>query len=153
MDVKEMASDIVTTEEGGDGKPKIKNVSIEIEGRKIPLRYTTRGLIAIEDELNMDASELQDALNNMRKKNTRKVVSILRILGNEGLRLAGEKPDLTDEYMMDHIGMNELLLYRVGALAAVMKGMMMETDHTDEEKQDVVLNEILKKNTGSPAAG
>ena len=153
MDVNQITSDIVTTETGGDGKPKIKNVSVEIEGRKIPLRYTTRGLIAIEDELNMDASELQDALNNMRKKNTRKVVSILRILGNEGLRLAGETPDLTDEYLLDHIGMNELILYRVGALAAVAKGMLMETDHTDEEKQDVVLNEILKKNTGSPAAG
>lgn len=153
MNVNEMASDIVTTEEGGNGVPKIKNVSIEIEGRKIPLRYTTRGLIAVEEELDMDAGELQDALNNLKKKNTRKVISVLRILGNEGLRLAGETPDLTDEYLTDHISMSEIMLYRVGALAAVSKGMMMETDHTDEEKQDVVLNEILKKNTGSPAEG
>lgn len=143
--------DVDATEEGK--APEIKNVSIEIEGRKIPLRYTTTAMVAIEEEMDMTGEELRDELNNLKKKNTKKTITAIRILGNEGLRLAGEKADLTDEYLMDRINPREVLLYRVGVMAAILKGMLMETDHTDEEKQDVVLNEILKKNSDSPAGG
>jgi hypothetical protein len=77
------------------------------------------------------------------------MITVLRILGNEGLRLKGEEQDLTDEKIMDSITPYERDIYRVGAVAAVTKGMYMETDNSYDEKQDVVLNEILKKNTGS----
>lgn len=143
--------DVNTPEEGK--APEIKNVTIEIEGRRIPLRYTTTAMIAIEEEMDMTGEELREELNQLKKKNTKKTITALRILGNEGLRLAGEKPDLTDEYLLDRINPREVLLYRVGVMAAILKGMLMETDHTDEEKQDVVLNEILKKNSGSQPAG
>ena len=137
--------------DGEQQPPKIRNVAVEIAGRKVPLRLTTRAVIRIEEEMDMDVEELRQALNELKKKNTRAVVQSIRILGNEGLRLAGETADLTDDAVMDAVTPRERVLYRVAALAAITKGMYMETDTSYEEKQDVVLNEILKKNTGSPA--
>ena len=134
-------------------KPKIKNVSVLIGERTVPLRLTTPGIIQIEEDLDMDIEELRETMNNLKKKNTRLMIKTLRILGNEGLRLKGEAPDLTDEELMDKIPAHNILLYRVGVLAAIAKGMFMETDDSEEEKQDVVLNEILKKNTSSQGEG
>ena len=135
--------------ENQEGKPpRIKNVSVMIGGRKVPLRLTTRGAIRIEEDMEMDPEELRQALNTSRK-NTRLLIKALVILGNEGLRLAGGKADLTEDTVADAIppNMEEMVLYRVAALAAVTKGLWMETDTSFDEKQDVVLNEILKKNT------
>ena len=134
------------------GKPvRIKNVSVQICGKTVPLRLTMRGVIQIEEELDMDPDEVRTKLSEPRKKNTKMMITVLRILGNEGLRLKGEEQDLTDEKIMDSITPYERDIYRVGAVAAVTKGIYMETDNSYDEKQDVVLNEILKKNTGSQA--
>jgi len=139
------------TEEPKDGeqiKPaKVKNVSVLIGDRTVPLRLTMRGIIQIEEEMDMDVEELRAALNNLKKKNTRMVIRALVILGNEGLRMKGEEANLTEEELIEKIPVHNRLLYRVGALATISKGMFMETDDSEEEKQDVVLNEILKKNT------
>ena len=100
-------------------KPKIKNVSVLIGERTVPLRLTTPGIIQIEEDLDMDIEELRETMNNLKKKNTRLMIKTLRILGNEGLRLKGEAPDLTDEELMDKIPAHNLLLYRVVVLAAI----------------------------------
>ena len=133
---------------GTKERPRIKNVSANIDGRKVPLRMTTRAVIEIEEELDMTPDELLNALNELKRKNTRMVIKTLRILGNEGLRISGGEPDLTDDMLIEKIKSTELVMYRVGCIAAVEKGMFMETDDTSEKEQDVVLNEILKKNTG-----
>lgn len=139
-------------EEEQETKPiRIKNVSVQICGKNVPLRLTMRGVVQIEEELDMDPDEVRTKLSEPRKKNTKMMVTVLRILGNDGLRLKGEAQDLTDEMIMDSMTPFEREIYRVGVVAAVTKGLYMETDNSYDEKQDVVLNEILKKNTGSQA--
>ena len=154
MDNVTIDMDNVPAEGTQETKPlSIKNVSVRIGERIVPLRLTMRGIVQIEDELDMDIEEARTKLNELKKKDTKMMISILRILGNEGLRLKGETADLTDEVIMDSVSPYERDIYRIGALAAVTKGMFMETDNSYEEKQDVVLNEILKKNTVSQADG
>ena len=154
MDNVTIDMDNVPAEGTQETKPlSIKNVSVRIGERIVPLRLTMRGIVQIEDELDMDIEEARTKLNELKKKDTKMMISILRILGNEGLRLKGETADLTDEVIMDSVSPYERNIYRIGALAAVTKGMFMETDNSYEEKQDVVLNEILKKNTVSQADG
>ena len=154
MDNVTIDMDKVPAEGTQETKPlSIKNVSVRIGERIVPLRLTMRGIVQIEDELDMDIEEARTKLNELKKKDTKMMISILRILGNEGLRLKGETADLTDEVIMDSVSPYERNIYRIGALAAVTKGMFMETDNSYEEKQDVVLNEILKKNTVSQADG
>lgn len=125
---------------------KFRNVSLILGGRKVPLRYTTQAQIAIEEELDMSAEELTDALRDKKLK-TKKLATVIRILGNEGLRLAGIQNNLTDETVIGSFAPGGMTMAGVGALTMVLKGLWMETDHSYEEEQDVVLNEILKKNT------
>ena len=134
-------------------KPMIKNVSANIDGQTVPLRLTTTAVVEIEEEMDMTPDELLNALNEMKRKNTRTVIKTLRILGNEGLRISGKEPYLTDDMLIKAVKPTELVMFRVGCIAAITKGMYMETDDSNEKEQDLVLNEILKKNTDSPQDG
>ena len=124
---------------------KVKSAAVKIGGRVIPLRYGMRVQEQVEDELDMDFYELQTKLDK-GKRATKETIKIIRMMGNEGLRVAGEAPDLTDDWLRDNMQPSEIIYYRVAALAATTAGWQMETDHSDEEEQDEVLNEIRKKN-------
>lgn len=121
----------------------IRNVSVNIGGRDIPLRYTMRVQLQIEEELGMDFSEINDRLKG--KKNTRVVIGLIRLLGNAGLKNAGQAADLTDDWLIDHIKPGFTTTYRIAAMAAVTAGWFMESDQGEKE-QDDVLAEIRKKN-------
>lgn len=121
----------------------IRNVSVNIGGRDIPLRYTMRVQLEIEEQLGMDFSEINDKLKG--KKNTRIVISLIRLMGNAGLKNAGQAADLTDDWLIDHIKPGFTTTYRIAAMAAVTAGWFMESDQ-DEKEQDDVLAEIRKKN-------
>ena len=130
---------------------KVRSVQVWIGGRVIPLKYTLPVQEQVEEDLDMDFYELQNRLNK-DKKSTRITVKAILLMGNEGLRLSGEKPDLTEEWLRDHMAPAKIIDYRLAALAGLVSGWYMETDNSYEEKQDVVLNEIRKKNenTESP---
>ena len=124
---------------------KVKSAAVKIGGRVIPLRYGMRVQEQVDEELEMDFYELQTKLDK-GKRNTKETIKIIRMLGNEGLRFAGKEPDLTDDWLRDHMQPAEIINYRLAALAAMTAGWQMETDNSDEEEQDEVLNEIRKKN-------
>lgn len=124
---------------------KVRSVEVRIGGRVIPLRYNMRTQLLVEEELGTDFYELQNKLNK-DKKSTKVTIGAIRIMGNEGLKAAGEAPDLTDEWLIDHMSPAKIMDYRLAAMAALVAGWYMETDNSYEEKQDVVLNEIRKKN-------
>ena len=128
---------------------RIKSVTVRIGGRSIPLLYNVRAQIAIDDALEIDFDSLREELNKRRKPNTKVVVTALRILGNEGLKAAGETPDLTDNWLMDRIIPKDMFSYRVAALTAVMKGWYMETDDSAEKDIDLTLIELRKKNANT----
>ena len=118
---------------------------VKIGGREIPLIYNMRTHVKVEEEMGADFYELLDKVNK-GKKNTKTVIEAIRIMGNEGLRSAGEKPDLTTEWLMDNMEPVHATGYRMMALGALIAGWHMETDNSAEEEQDVTLNEIRKKN-------
>ena len=124
---------------------KVKSAAVKIGGRVIPLRYGMTVQEQVDEELEMDFYELQGKLDK-GKRNTRETVKIIRMMGNDGLRKAGEAADLTDEWLRENMHPAEIINYRMAALAAMTAGWHMETDNSQEEEQDEVLNEIRKKN-------
>ena len=121
----------------------IRGITVDIGGRTIPLRYTMPVQLQVEEELGIDFSEITGKLKE--KKNTRLVISLIRMTGNAGLKHAGQEPDLTDEWLIDHIKPGYTTSYRVAVMGAITAGWFMETDQGEEE-QDDVLAEIRKKN-------
>ena len=122
----------------------IRRVSITVGKREIPLRYSLRTQVQMEEELEMDYTELMTAIR--KKKNTMLIVRMLRILGNAGLQRAGLEADLTDDWLMDHILPMNMAVYRTAAIGAMTKGWYMENEEANEEEQDEILAEIRKKN-------
>ena len=121
----------------------IKQVDISVGKREIPLRYTLRAQMEMDEELDLSFEEAQEKL---KKKNTKTVVSLMRILGNEGLRLNGKEADLTDEWLTGHIVPVNMTAYRIALMGAMTKGWFMETEEVSEAEQDDILAEIRKKN-------
>lgn len=122
----------------------IRTVTVNIGGREIPLRYTMRVQLQIEEELGMDFSEINDKLK--AKKNTRTVIRLIRVMGNAGLQYAGREADLTDDWLIEHIKPGFTTTYRIAAMAAVTAGWFMENEQASEGEQDDILAEIRKKN-------
>ena len=122
----------------------IRGVTVEIGGRTIPLLYNMRVQLQIEEELGMDFSEINEKLKG--KKNTRTVISMILLMGNAGLKKAGQAPDLTEDWLIDHIKPGYTTSYRIAAMGAVTAGWFMETDTKDDTEQDDILAEIRKKN-------
>lgn len=133
--------------EGEDeGTPrKVRDVTVRIGGKVIPLKFNMRVQRQIEEELEMDFYELQENLNK-KKRNTGIILVCIRLMGNEGLKAEGQEADLTADWLEEHMSPAYTTDYRVAALGALVAGWKMETDNSYEEKQDVVLNEIRKKN-------
>ena len=75
----------------------------------------------------------------------RTVIGLIRLMGNAGLKHAGQEPDLTDEWLIDHIKPGYTTSYRIAVMGAVTAGWFMESDQGEKE-QDDVLAEIRKKN-------
>lgn len=124
---------------------KVKSVAVKIGGRVIPLRYGMRVQEQVDEELEMDFYELQGKLDK-GKRNTKETIKIIRMMGNDGLRKAGQDADLTDEWLREHMKPSEIINYRIAALAAMTAGWYMETSEGDGEEKDLTLIEIRKKN-------
>lgn len=126
----------------------LKNASIKVGKREIPLYYDLRAQIEFEEELGMTWDELRGSINRLKgNKNTKTVIQTIRIMGNRGLKRAGQEPDLTDDWLLDHILPKNLLEYRVAILETMMAGRYMETEENADEQGevDIGLMEIRKK--------
>ena len=78
----------------------------------------------------------------------RAVVTLTRILGNQGLEMNGEDRDLTDEWLRKRIRPGQLIYLKVAIATEVDAGMSMETNERKEgEERDLVLEEINQKKT------
>lgn len=158
MDGKEESIVQIAQEEIKDAGEDAKEVTaaslrfpkIKIGEREIPLAYTLRAQIAIDEELEMTWDELRENINQLKgNRNTKKMITAIRILGNAGLQRAGKEPDLTDEWLLDHIRPKDMLAYKVAMLQTLFAGQFMETDRSDEGEVDLGLIEIRKKNAST----
>jgi len=127
-------------------------VKIEIAGRIIPLVWNMSSWIKTEEEL-CAFTELRDMLFGKNIKNrgvTKITVELIRILGNEGLSLAGEESDLTTEWLLKNIRPGRFHALTMKVIDAFTEGMDIKVNKPDpNEERDLVLEEINEKKTES----
>lgn len=130
----------------------VKQATVTIAGFEIPLWYDLRTQIRIDEEMEMSHETLRESVDNLKNAtNTKVIVNAIRIMGNRGLERAGEKVRLTEEWLLDHIEMYNMLAYKIAIIGAMTAGYYMESDENKGGEIDLGLMEIRKKKekTGS----
>ena len=142
---------------------------IKIGERTIPLLYTTYEMIAIQEEIGCTAFQLKDQVFGIRQEDeddpssirievgtdpekTKKLVKLIRILGNAGLEEKGEEPDLTEKWIMRRMKPAMIVPYAVLVMREISEGNMMETPDREGNKGPVdegLEEQQAKKQQGS----
>ena len=140
---------------------------IKIGGRTIPLLYTTYELVEIQEAIGCTGHQLRDEVFGIRLededdpssvvfdcvtdgKKTKKLGTLIRILGNAGLEEQGEEPNLTDKWVLRNMKPGLLLVYALGAFAVINEGNQMEAKQEETGPVDEGLEEEqAKKQPGS----
>ena len=137
---------------------------IKIGGRTIPLLYTTLEMVAIQEEIGCTAYQLREEVFGIRQENeddpmsivfdvvkdgvkTKKLGTLLRILGNAGLEEKGEEPDLTDKWILRHMRPGLIIGYALAAMNEITEGNRVEapTPEGEQGPVDVTLEEQQAK--------
>ncbi len=116
---------------------------MKIVSREFNLVFTTAAWMQIEDAFGgIEAiSERLEAGNCIAST----IVKLIVILGNQGLMLAGKKGDLSEDWIAMNLRPADVASAASECVAAINRGMGMETSNGDDEAVDVVLEEIEKK--------
>lgn len=140
---------------------------IKIGGREIPLLYTTYELVEIQEAIGCTGHQLRDEVFGIHLadendpssvvfdcvtdgKKTKKLGTLIRILGNAGLEEQGEEPNLTDKWVLRNMKPGLLLVYALGAFAVINEGNQMEAKQVETGPVDEGLEEEqAKKQPGS----
>ena len=140
---------------------------IKIGGREIPLLYTTYELVAIQEEIGCTGHQLRDEVFGIHLadendpssvvfdcvtdgKKTKKLGTLIRILGNAALEEQGEEPNLTDKWVLRNMKPGLLLVYALGAFGVINEGNQMEAKQEETGPVDEGLEEEqAKKQPGS----
>ena len=123
----------------------MENITVKIGDREIPLRFRMNQFIEIEEEIG-NLGELRDMI--MEGKNRiRNLVNVIRILGNAGLKAAGEEPDLTYEWLTENMEPIKLMGYQLAVIACLRKDgeSQAEKEENENKERDLVLEEINAK--------
>ena len=121
------------------------NLYINIGGRKIPLRFRMNQFEEIEEEI----GNLGDTkgLFLTGKTRVRNIVKAIRILGNAGLKHAGEKPDLTEDWLNENMDPHAILSYQVAVIGCLSNESDSQAvkEENENKERDIVLEEIQQK--------
>ena len=120
-------------------------ITVKIGGREIPLYFGMDQFIEIEEEIGNLGTARDLILKD--KKRLRNIVGMMRILGNGGLKKAGQEPDLTDEWLRENMDPHALLAYQVAVIGCLTRDGESEaiTEENEEKERDEVLEEIQAK--------
>ncbi len=123
----------------------MENIILTIGERKIPLRFRMDQFIEIEEEIG-NLSEVKELIMKGRNR-LRNLVGVIRIMGNGGLKAAGEKPDLTDEWLREKMEPHELMVYQLAVIACMTKAGESEAvkEENENKERDLVLEELEAK--------
>ncbi len=117
---------------------------IIINEREIPLLFDLAALAEITDQIGEMSDFGEMFKGHKRVKNT---IKLIVILGNEGLEVSGQKPDLTEKFVGRHLHPSELMTAQMACINAVTDGMRVETKQDEDKPRDLTLEEIEKKST------
>lgn len=123
----------------------MKNIAVQIGEKKIPLRFTMKQFAEIEEEIGYLGEVRKLILNG--KNRIRNLVSVIRILGNAGLKNGGEEPDLTDEWLNENMDPHALMAYQLAVIACLSRDSESEAakEENEHKERDLVLEEINEK--------
>lgn len=143
---------------------------LKIGGRQIPLFYSAFETIAIQEEIGCTGYQLKETVfgaekineelgwepENMRltvvndPEKMKKLGTLIRIIGNAGLEESGQKPDLTDKWILRQMKPGQVLLYAMIMMAVISQGNSMEAKEENQGPVDEILEEEnAKKQQGS----
>lgn len=141
---------------------------IKIGGRTVPLFYTTYEMIAIQEEIGCTAFQLRDEVFGITQEDeddptsirvgavtdpqkTKKVGTLIRILGNAGLEESGQEPDLTDKWVLKNIKPGMIIFYALMLYSVVNEGNRIENTKPEEEQGPV--DEVLEEQNAKKPQG
>ena len=124
---------------------------IKIGGRTVPLYYSTFEMIAIQQEIGCTAFQLRDNVFGVKQddeddpmsirlevvtdpEKTKKLGTLLKILGNAGLEQSGQEGDLTEKWILRNMKPPLIMAYALAAMAEINEGNKFETPVSEEEK-------------------
>ena len=121
------------------------NIKIKIGEREIPLRFRMNQFIEIEEEIG-NLGEIRELLLT-GKKRLRNLITAIRILGNAGLKAAGEEPDLAEDWLKENMDPHEIMAYQVAVVGCLSKESESQAakEESEEKERDLVLEEIEGK--------
>ena len=121
------------------------DTKITIGGREIPMRFRMDQFAEAEETVGNMGKITELIIEGKRR--VRNVVSLIRIMGNAGLKKAGEKPDLTDEWLMENMEPHRLKDYQEAVINCLKAEEQSEakTEMNENEERDLVLEEIEQK--------
>ena len=143
--------------------------TIRIGGREIPLYYSTYEMIQMQQDIGCTAFQLNEEVFGIEKddesddskvrfgvvtdaEKTRKLGTLIRILGNAGLEEEGQEPDLTDKWILRNIKPGMIMVYVIALVAVLTEGNKIESTRKEEEKGPVdegLEEENAKKQQGN----
>lgn len=140
---------------------------IKIGKREIPLFYSTYEMLAIQEEIGCTAFQLREEVFGIRQEDeddpmsirmecvtdpekTKKLGTLIRILGNAGLEENGEKADLTDKWILRNMKPALIMAYAVAAMAVIVEGNKIEAP---EEEQQGPVDEVLEEQNAKKQPG
>ena len=121
------------------------SITLKIGERDIPLRFRMEQFMELEEELG-NLGEIKELILK-DKKRIRNILFIVRVLGNAGLKAAGEDPDLTEEWLKENMEPHSLAAYQLAVLACLAKESESQARQEENEnnERDLVLEEIEQK--------
>ena len=121
------------------------NITIKIGERMIPLHFGMDEYGCLEEEVGQ-LSDFEEMVFT-GKKRIHNIMKMIRIMGNKGLKMVGEKADLTDEWLSENMKPRSMKEYQSAVTAVISMAMSMETDTAKDPnvERDIVLEEIEKK--------
>jgi hypothetical protein len=121
------------------------NIKIKIGEREIPLRFRMPEFLEIEENVGNLGEIRQLILKG--KQRLRNMITVTRILGNAGLKAAGETADLTDEWLTENMEPHKLLQYQLAVIACLSEESKSEAaeEESESHERDLVLEEIQEK--------
>ena len=123
----------------------MENITLNIGERKIPLRFKMNQFAEIEEEVGNLGEVRKMILNG--KQRIRNLMKVIRILGNAGLKHAGEQADLTEEWLNENMDPHALMAYQIAVIACLSKESESQAaqEENENKERDLVLEEINEK--------
>lgn len=141
---------------------------IKIGKRSIPMYYSTFEMIAIQEEIGCTAFQLKEQVFGIRQvdeddpmsivmdcvtepEKTKKLATLIRILGNAGLEEDGQEPNLTDKWILRNMRPSMVMAYAIAAMAVITEGNKVEVP--EDDKQTGPVDEGLEEENAKKPQG